>query len=210
MNLSTTAKTSLSLLIVFGLLIAANSLYAWTGPTATPPSGNAATPLNEGSTAQVKNGSLGVNSLAVYGNGYIQNSLGVGTASPIRSLTVNNGEISLIRYNDGNAYFNVSDINGSGSGNLTIRGLNSNGSAQANLGTLNLDANQVCINGTCASHMSPSGTLCGSGTAGSWNYDGSDQHPCMGSDPKWGCPGNYYQIIFGEANGVLFYTCMAN
>lgn len=42
--------------------------YAWTGPTAAPPNGNVAVPINVGSTDQVKNGGLGVNSLAVFGN----------------------------------------------------------------------------------------------------------------------------------------------
>ena len=41
---------------------------AWTGPSQTAPAGNVNAPINVGSTAQIKNGSLGVNSLAVYGN----------------------------------------------------------------------------------------------------------------------------------------------
>ena len=41
---------------------------AWTGPSQAAPNGNVNAPINVGSTAQIKNGSLGVNSLAVYGN----------------------------------------------------------------------------------------------------------------------------------------------
>jgi hypothetical protein len=41
--------------------------YAWSEPTAAPPNGNVAAPINVGSTDQVKNGGLGLNSLAVFG-----------------------------------------------------------------------------------------------------------------------------------------------
>lgn len=43
-------------------------LVAWTGPVQSPPGGNASAPVNVGATDQVKNGGLGVNSLAVFGN----------------------------------------------------------------------------------------------------------------------------------------------
>ena len=42
--------------------------YAWSGPTAAPPGNNVAAPINVGSTDQVKNGGLGVNTLTVFGN----------------------------------------------------------------------------------------------------------------------------------------------
>lgn len=41
---------------------------AWAGPSQAAPNGNVNAPINVGSTAQIKNGSLGVNSLAVFGN----------------------------------------------------------------------------------------------------------------------------------------------
>lgn len=41
---------------------------AWTGPTATAPSGNVSAPINVSATSQLKNGSLGINALAVFGN----------------------------------------------------------------------------------------------------------------------------------------------
>jgi hypothetical protein len=43
-------------------------VYAWSGPTAAPPGGNVAAPINVGSTDQVKDGGIGVNKLAVFGN----------------------------------------------------------------------------------------------------------------------------------------------
>jgi len=41
---------------------------AWTGPSATAPSGNTPAPINVGSVSQTKNGNLGVNGLTVSGN----------------------------------------------------------------------------------------------------------------------------------------------
>jgi hypothetical protein len=49
---------------------------AWTDPTSAPPGGNVAAPINVGSTDQVKNGGLGVNSLAVFGNSLFGGSAG--------------------------------------------------------------------------------------------------------------------------------------
>lgn len=43
-------------------------LIAWSGPTQPPPNGNVAAPINTGTTDQVKNAGLSVNTLAVFGN----------------------------------------------------------------------------------------------------------------------------------------------
>ncbi|MDZ4226934.1 MAG: hypothetical protein U1D26_00480, partial [Patescibacteria group bacterium] len=50
------------------ILLFAFSVSAWTGPTASPPNGNVPAPVNVGTTDQVKNASLGLNGLAVFGN----------------------------------------------------------------------------------------------------------------------------------------------
>jgi hypothetical protein len=54
------------------ILLGASTASAWTGPTASPPSANVSAPLNVGATAQVKNGNIGVNGLAVFGNTLLQ------------------------------------------------------------------------------------------------------------------------------------------
>lgn len=41
---------------------------AWTGPISAPPDGNVSSPVNVGGFSQIKEGSLGVNALAVFGN----------------------------------------------------------------------------------------------------------------------------------------------
>lgn len=59
-------------LVVVGLLLTPAILFAWTGPSSSPPSGNVAAPVNVGTTEQVKDGNLGVNGLAVFGNSLLQ------------------------------------------------------------------------------------------------------------------------------------------
>ena len=53
---------------IVGTVFASVIAFAWTGPTSTPPNGNVAAPLNVGTTDQIKNAGLGLNSLAVFGN----------------------------------------------------------------------------------------------------------------------------------------------
>ena len=49
---------------------------AWTGPTQAPPDGNVPAPINVGTTGQVKNGGLGVDTLTVFGNSLFGGSTG--------------------------------------------------------------------------------------------------------------------------------------
>ena len=58
--------TVLSAILIVGLNYA-NA--AWSGPTATAPDGNTPTPINIGTTSQIKNGGLGLNALSVFGSG---------------------------------------------------------------------------------------------------------------------------------------------
>src|SRR3989344_3859726 len=75
-----------TLFLLFIGLLAATALQAWTGPTATAPAGNVAAPINVGTTDQVKNAGISVNSLAVFGSQYIQEKLGVGVVSPVVAI----------------------------------------------------------------------------------------------------------------------------
>lgn len=64
--------TILSAILIVGL----NYVNAaWSGPTANPPNAGVSTPINVSSVNQVKNGSLGVNSLSVFGDGLIQRDM---------------------------------------------------------------------------------------------------------------------------------------
>lgn len=53
------------------LFVGVSIIFAWTGPTQTAPNGNVAAPINVGTTDQTKNGVLGVNGLAVFGDAII-------------------------------------------------------------------------------------------------------------------------------------------
>jgi len=68
---------------ILSLALGMNYLYAaWTAPTAPPPGGNVSAPVNIGTTAQVKNGSLSVNAFSAFGSAYVQGNLGIGVVSP--------------------------------------------------------------------------------------------------------------------------------
>jgi hypothetical protein len=58
-----------------GALVGAVVVTAWTGPTGTAPNSNVSAPINVGTASQTKNGALGVNSLAVYGNASVSGSI---------------------------------------------------------------------------------------------------------------------------------------
>ncbi len=57
-----------TLAVLLALTLPVAVVFAFTNPTAAPPGGNIAAPLNVGTVNQVKNSSLGVNGLAVFGN----------------------------------------------------------------------------------------------------------------------------------------------
>jgi hypothetical protein len=73
-RLGAPSKYVLIVLAIFVLLFLASVALSWTGPTTTPPTGNVNTPINTGNTDQTKNASLGVNGLAVFGNGIMNGS----------------------------------------------------------------------------------------------------------------------------------------
>jgi hypothetical protein len=53
------------------LFVAASVVAAWAGPTQAPPNGNVPAPINVGTIDQIKDGGIGVNTLAVFGNAVI-------------------------------------------------------------------------------------------------------------------------------------------
>jgi hypothetical protein len=75
---------SLTFFCAAGLLLS-SALSAWSGPPVgtTPPDNNVAAPVNIGTSDQVKNAGLSLNSLAVFGG-----ALGVKTQSPVTALDV--------------------------------------------------------------------------------------------------------------------------
>lgn len=101
--------------LILALVLAVGISYvsAWTGPTATPPAGNTDSPINVGTTAQIKNGGLSLNSLLVSG----QVSIVDGTQGSGKVLTSDaNGVASWAAVASGGA--------GAGSGVLVVNSSN--------------------------------------------------------------------------------------
>lgn len=77
---------TLALFLSFGI----SYVYAWTAPTATPPSGNVAAPINTSATGQYKAGGLGIEGLIRgYGNAIFDGNVTVGGSSVCRQNGMN-------------------------------------------------------------------------------------------------------------------------
>jgi len=68
---------------------------AWVGPTAAPPGNNTDAPINTGTTDQIKNGGLGLGSLAVFGNSAFSGYMKVGSTT----ATCNTSLGGALRFN---------------------------------------------------------------------------------------------------------------
>jgi hypothetical protein len=147
--------------LVIGLALPSFTL-AWTAPTASPPGNNVSSPINVSSTAQLKNGTLGVNALGVFGNTILNGTNGDGN---------NNGVNSYLNFGatTGQSGYGIRDNNGtlefkSNSGSwgslnatlvslLTLNGITPNGLGQITSikfadGTTESTANPWATNGT--------------------------------------------------------------
>lgn len=75
----------LAIILSFGV----SFVYAWTGPTATPPAGNTTAPINTSADSQYKIGALGFGGLIHgYSNAIFDGNVGIGTNSPGAKLDV--------------------------------------------------------------------------------------------------------------------------
>ncbi|QQG38126.1 MAG: hypothetical protein HYS26_01055 [Candidatus Kaiserbacteria bacterium] len=110
------------LFLAFAALLAASSLSAWVGPTASPPDENVPAPVNVGADSQIKEGGLAVDFFSVFGTQYIEDKLGINKTSPVVALHVvgsmilgNGGEVCQevteggIRYNSSSNQLEVCD-----------------------------------------------------------------------------------------------------
>src|SRR3989338_845247 len=86
-------------IILLATLLAAgiSYVYAWTGPTQTPPNGNVSAPINVGVIDQIKDAGLGVNMLAVFGQGSFGGEVIIGSTGAACDINLEGG----VRYDSG-------------------------------------------------------------------------------------------------------------
>lgn len=90
-----------------GAIFSTAIAFAWTGPTGTAPNSNVSAPVNVGTTDQVKNAGLSLNSLAVFGNAILSgttNYLNFGTISGTTGYGIRNNSGTLQFKNSGGAW----------------------------------------------------------------------------------------------------------
>jgi len=107
------------------ILFSESVVFAWTGPTATPPAGNVAAPINVGSTFQTKSGGIGVTDLTVAASGHVN----FGATSGDSGYGIRDGAGTVQYKNSGGTWSNFpvsvwtvsgNDIYNSNSGNVLI------------------------------------------------------------------------------------------
>jgi len=174
--------------LIFSIGIQALGAGAWTPPTAPPPGGNVAAPINAGSAGQTKIGGLILNTGSAPNGLIVQNgNVGIGTMTPTANLdvkgTINTDNLLYLTdvntsnslqqrkaiYNwDGS--FVVANVSNSGAWQKTNFSIDPTGNATFDGNTTflsnvtaraGLTVNSICLNGTCRSTW-PTGT--GGGT----------------------------------------------
>lgn len=112
-----------SIIVSIVLFAAVPVVFAWDAPKSTPPSGNAPAPITVSDKDQIKDGGLGLKSLAVFGQAAINDVKGVSYDMSIgnrKNLALGvNGRIGAdeICDKDGNYCIKISSLGG---GNTTI------------------------------------------------------------------------------------------
>ena len=139
-----------SLLIAIVVLPVCASASTWAGPTQTPPNGNVDTPINVGSSAQIKSGGLSVGAFIANSISYLvgNTGIGIGLTTPRQMLSVGN-YLDLYSGNANNP--TVASIRASSAGNLVLNGA-TNGNVYLNndtgVNTFILGSGNVGINTT--------------------------------------------------------------
>ena len=99
--------------LTLSTLLGAQAVFAWTGPSQAAPNGNVSAPINTGTTDQVKNAGLSVNSLAIYGNTILSgtsNYLNFGTTPGSTGYGIRNTSGTLEFKNSGGSWESLATI----------------------------------------------------------------------------------------------------
>lgn len=183
-----------------GTVFTSALVIAWTGPTSAPPNGNVAAPLNVGTTAQVKNGGLSVNQLAVFGNATLTGSFGIKTTSPAYPLDVNGGSriTGNLLLSGASRYLNFGTATSSAGYGIrdnagTMEFRNSNGQWRSLLASTGVTSIQFA-DGTTQTTAAPAGGVTGYTLASCSPYQGGGT--CVAT-----CPSGYYRSGCSYASG---------
>ena len=154
----------LVLTVAFVFALSVNYLHAWTSPPASPPNSNVSAPINEGSTAQTKNGILGANALAVFGDAILSgtnNYLNFGSTAGSSGYGFRNNNGTVEYKNSGGSWGGVGGVAGGGAGTIVSTSVTTNLCGQGKSTTVS------CPAGYTVSGCSYQITFFGGGTAGS-------------------------------------------
>lgn len=181
--------------IVTGTVFASFVAIAWTGPAGPPPDNNVAAPVNVGSTDQTKNGALGVNGLAVFGNTLLSGSnryLNWGTTVGANGYGIRDSSGTLQFKNSGGSW---------NSFNTTVQNYLSVGAVTQ------VKFSDGTTQSTAASGSSvASGTWCGVALDGGGDDCHTNRVACMGDNNICdGCPSGYTLTDVGYR-----FTCTKN
>lgn len=81
------AKVSVAV-VALSFALALNYVYAWTGPTDTPPNNNVSAPINVSAITQTKPGALGLNNIVVAAGATFMGNVGIGTTDPLYQMMI--------------------------------------------------------------------------------------------------------------------------
>lgn len=117
------ARINTIIVVTTSLVLAAPAvLFAWTGPSAAPPSSNTLAPINIGTSDQVKDGGLSLNSLAIFGNTLLSgttNYLNFGTVAGTSGYGLRNNSGIVEFKNSGGSWTSMASLYGVGGSGTT-------------------------------------------------------------------------------------------
>ena len=204
---------------ITGTIFASFLALAWTGPTQAPPSGNVAAPINVGTTDQIKNSGLGVNTLAVFGNAILSGTsryLNFGTLAGESGYGIRDSGGTMQFKNSGGSWMSatttIQNFFSSGANNTVSQIKFADGTTQTTAagGTASGTVGGGCSgngsgwgNGSGCSATSCSSSVVGTCSAGYTPYKiEPGSYSCAGGNTDCGCGGTQSTCGIGICTGA--------